>query len=321
MLWQVGTLHRSPRPPCWGDVPSRGGIPNSAPQAGEVFPFPSPCPLAWEASPIPPPLPGRHPRPHPPWWRLKSQLCGTRIMMLLPPVLCSGCNCGRPAADPWIPLHTPLELSPSVRVCVGRCGRATGPTTYPGRRLRGPPSTHRMSCATALYLANREQTQHPLCRGFGRALVSEGPCGRAWATPACGEPGGRHDLDLSLSRPRPPSPTRPPMPSRTSSALSPRRALPASPAVPSFLSCSLSPSLSFSLSLSLSLSPGAAAEALGEPIDFLRPRPRRQSCQRDNGRADHLCDKPRHRARQLGYICGTSGVYLGYNRDASSLAT
>ena len=48
-------------------VPSRGGIPNSAPKAGDVFSFPSPCPLAWEASPISPPVPGRHPRPHPPW--------------------------------------------------------------------------------------------------------------------------------------------------------------------------------------------------------------------------------------------------------------
>lgn len=81
-----------------------------------------------------------------------------------------------------------------------------------------------------LYLAHGEQR---------RGAVSEGPCGRAWASAADGELGGCHDLDLSLSRPRPPSPTRPPMPSRTSSALSPRRALPTSPAVPSLLFRSL----------------------------------------------------------------------------------
>ena len=63
---------------------------------------------------------------------------------------------------------------------------------------RGDAATHLSKSSMPWYLAQREQTP-----------CLNGPCGRAWATAACGELGGRHDLDLSLSRPRRPSPTRP----------------------------------------------------------------------------------------------------------------
>ena len=152
-------------------VPSRGGIPNSAPQAGEGFPFPkfpSPCPLAWEASPIPPPVPGRLSRPHPPRWRLKSQLCGTRMMMLLRYLL----YCGRPAADPGIPLLL-LVVGHVVRnVVLPQARRPSGQ-----RRGGLLPLTGGAPVWPCTWQAANKQ--HPLCVEFGRAPVSEGPCGRA----------------------------------------------------------------------------------------------------------------------------------------------
>ena len=79
------------------------------------------------------------------------------------------------------------------------CGSTRAGTSAPDMSAwRGDAATHLSKSAMPLYLAQREQTP-----------CLNGPCGRAWATAACGELGGRHDLDLSLSRPRRPSPTRP----------------------------------------------------------------------------------------------------------------
>ena len=52
----------------------------------------------------------------------------------------------------------------------GKCGRATCPTTCFGWWHRGPASTHRSRSAMALYLASREQTQHPLAVDLAELL-------------------------------------------------------------------------------------------------------------------------------------------------------
>ena len=74
---------------------------------------------------------------------------------------------------------------------------------------RGHAATHLSQSAMPLYLAQREQTHNSLWPGIWQSSCLKSPCGRAWVTAACGELGGRHNLDLSLSRPRRPSPTRP----------------------------------------------------------------------------------------------------------------
>ena len=178
MLWQVGALHRSPRLPRWGDVPcpQPGRYPQlRAPSRGRI-PFSKisvPLPPCLGGVPNSAPVPGRLSRPHPPRRRLKSQLCGTRMMMLLPPVSCSGCYRGRPAADPGIPLLIFQVVEHVMRnVALPRARQRTG-----HRRGGQLPLTGGAPVWPCTWQAANKQ--HPLCVEFGRAPVSEGPCGRA----------------------------------------------------------------------------------------------------------------------------------------------